>query len=504
VEDVAQTRSQGRARGFAWQPYGKQTFERAAREGRFILIHGAAEWCHWCHVMEEVTYTDGEVARLIAARFIPVRVDVDQRPDFMERYAAWGWPATIILSPQAQELGKYRGYLPPQRLAQILRAVDTATSVVDSRQQRLDVPAPTTALPWIAAHALRTMDGFYDVDLGGWGRKQKLPLGANLEVELLRAAAGDQRALQRATQTLHAQRALLDPVWGGVFQYSVGGAWDRPHFEKLMTVQAATLLATARAAALVPQARDDATSIHRYLRTHLRAPNGAFFTNQDADVGAHDPKAPFVDGHTFYALDDAGRKAVGTPWVDQHIYARENGLAIRALVALYVATGDNVALLDATAAARQLMGSHVFEDGSVARDPASPSQPFFLLDVATLGQGLLDLHAAAPDPALLARATSMAAWMVRAFSAPNGAALFDHTPDADAAGVFSQRLRSLTANVEAARFLASLAQHNRDPAPMETARAILADTLTPRALDEQGRMLGELLLALHAVGAWQP
>ena len=107
--NIALARASGRQRAFAWREFGPEAFAEAAREGRSILIHGAAEWCHWCHVMEETTYKDPRVGEILRDRFVTIRVDIDSRPDLEERYEEWGWPATIVLDPHAEELAKYRG-----------------------------------------------------------------------------------------------------------------------------------------------------------------------------------------------------------------------------------------------------------------------------------------------------------------------------------------------------------------------------------------------------------
>ena len=81
-----------------WQPWSDGVFERAARENRFVLLDLEAVWCHWCHVMDEVTYSDPKVVALIKSRYIPVRVDQDSRPDISRRYENYGWPATVVFN----------------------------------------------------------------------------------------------------------------------------------------------------------------------------------------------------------------------------------------------------------------------------------------------------------------------------------------------------------------------------------------------------------------------
>ena len=66
----------------AWEPWSDAVFERAAREESYVLLDLEAVWCHWCHVMEEVTYRDPKVVELIKAKYIPVRVDQDSRPGY--------------------------------------------------------------------------------------------------------------------------------------------------------------------------------------------------------------------------------------------------------------------------------------------------------------------------------------------------------------------------------------------------------------------------------------
>ena len=125
--------------GVPWEPWSDQAFTRARAEKRLVLLDVGAEWCHWCHVMDETTYRDPEIGRVLRERFIAVRVDIDARPDLAERYGEWGWPATIVLSPDAEELGKFRGYIPPEKLLPILRDVERlrlGPGVLDGRWQR--------------------------------------------------------------------------------------------------------------------------------------------------------------------------------------------------------------------------------------------------------------------------------------------------------------------------------------------------------------------------------
>jgi uncharacterized protein YyaL (SSP411 family) len=509
--DVAIARARGATQGFVWHAWSSEAFAEAKREGKLILLDGAAEWCHWCHVMDATTYKDPEVGRALRERFVAIRIDVDEHPDLAERYGAWGWPATILLSPDAQELGKYRGYLPAEELRKVLaEAVASRAQVIDRALGPADLAPPVAALGWIAGRALVDLDGWYDEKESGWGARQKAPLGANVEVELTRAAHGDADALARATSTLVKQRALLDPVWGGVYQYSAGATWTEPHYEKLMTFQAANLEAYARAYARTkdPAMLASAAGIARYMGTFLSNAEGAFLVSQDADVGAHDERATFVDGDVYYRLGDAARRALGLPRVDEHVYGHENGLAIAAYATLYEATRDPSVLARARLAADVVRRALVGADGSVRRDHHDQREHAarYLVDAAALGRALARLaEALGPDSldgaayrdAALAIATSMQ----RDFADEASGAFWDRTVDPAAAGVFAERARPLGPNVLAARFLASVGRVTKDASWGERARRTLAAVCTPRALDARGRDLGEVLLALDEAGA---
>ena len=90
-----------------WFPWGPEPFELAKRTGRPILLDVGASWCHWCHVMDEGTYADPEVARLLGQHFIAVKVDRDENPEVDRRYqrqvgaltGEGGWPLTAFLTP---------------------------------------------------------------------------------------------------------------------------------------------------------------------------------------------------------------------------------------------------------------------------------------------------------------------------------------------------------------------------------------------------------------------
>src|SRR5215468_427022 len=106
-----------------WSDWNDELFSRATAEKRFVILDLEAVWCHWCHVMEKTTYADPDVQSLLASKYIPVRVDQDANPDLSSRYGDWGWPATIVFGPDGTEIAKIRGYIEPERMRTLLKAV---------------------------------------------------------------------------------------------------------------------------------------------------------------------------------------------------------------------------------------------------------------------------------------------------------------------------------------------------------------------------------------------
>ena len=217
-------------------------FAQAKREHKFVLLDLHAVWCHWCHVMDTTTYADPKVVALIQAHYIAVSVDQDARPDLAQRYQDYGWPATVVYNGDGGEIVKRQGYLPSaadglDAAGNYRRSV--AGTVGDECEHtvisRGDSGAPDRS--WLRC-GKQLLDG-YDAKLGGWGTVAKIPeLGQRRLLHGARAGRRFAEAEKMARQTLDAQLKLIDPVWGGVDQYSAEGDWDHPHFEKIMQFQA--------------------------------------------------------------------------------------------------------------------------------------------------------------------------------------------------------------------------------------------------------------------------
>ena len=380
-----------------------------------MLLDLEAIWCHWCHVMAETTYQTPQVVRLIGDKYIAVRVDQDSRPDLSNRYEDYGWPATVVFAPDGKEIVKERGYIEPQAMVKMLAGIiKDPRPRIEPESKVIYVKDPL--LPATMKDALfKRYVQRYDFDKGSWGTNFKLLDWDGVEYAIVRARSGDAQAERMARQTLDAQLNLLDPSWGGVYQYSVDGDWKEPHFEKIMQMQAENLriYALGYAQWKDPKYLKAAEEIDRFLTAFLLSPDGAFYTSQDADViqGKHSAE--------YFKLSDSERRKRGVPRVDKHIYARENGWAVRALAVMYGVTGDQKYLKQATSAVTSIMKTRGLANGGYKHSDHDAAGPY-MGDSLAMGQAFLEMYAVTGAREWLRSAEGATKYVAATFKGPIG------------------------------------------------------------------------------------
>jgi hypothetical protein len=473
-----------------WQTWSESVFERARQEKRFVLLDLEAVWCHWCHVMDRETYADPRVGELIERHYIAVKVDQDARPDLSRRYEDFGWPATVVFAPDGTEIVKRRGFIPPERFAALLQAiVDDPTPMKYAGDDR---PASYSSSPLLEAGVRKELQRRFlvthDARRGGFRQDQKFMDRDTVEYALMLAARGDARAGKMAAQTLDGSVNLLDPVWGGVYQYSTHGDWKHPHFEKIMFVQADYLRLYALAWLALGDRRylEAARSIERYVTAFLLSPEGAFYVSQDADLvkGRHSAD--------YFGLKDTGRRALGIPAVDMHLYARETGWMANALTYLYAATGDPEVLARAERAVRWVLSNRALPGGGFRHDAEDPAGPY-LEDTLAMGRAFLGLYQATGSREWLVRAED-AARFIRARFALGEAGFVTAAPD----GVLAPRPQT-DENLMQARFANLLWHYTGNEEYRDDAQRAMRFLVTPevalRRPTEAGILIADIELS---------
>jgi hypothetical protein len=310
----------------AWLPWGEAAFAQARAEQKPIFLSIGYSTCHWCHVMAHESFASDDVAELLNAHFVPVKVDREERPDVDKVYMAYvqamtghgGWPLSAWLTPELKPF--YGGtYFPPEDrqgragFATILRAIAEGWArerdkLVAEGERVLgalreyhsrSAPAEGAAAPLVDAASKAFEQGFeyyheaFDPAHGGFGGAPKFPRASNLaflfRVAALQGVASPMgaEAVKLATSTLQAMArgGIHDHVGGGFHRYAVDEGWFVPHFEKMLPDQAQIAVNCIEA----KQATGDeryawlARDILGYVARDLTSPAGAFFTAEDAD-----------------------------------------------------------------------------------------------------------------------------------------------------------------------------------------------------------------------------
>jgi len=467
-----------RAAEIGWMEWGSEAFERAASANRPILLGISAVWCHWCHVMDETTYSDQRVIDLIRERYVPIRVDNDQRPDVNARYNMGGWPTTAFLSP-AGDILTGGTYIAPDDFVHTLEHVAhiwaTDRDDLEARMQakkHAHTHSPGTIEPDApAAIASAIVDG-YDEEFGGFGTAPKFPQSDALRFLLL--AYRHDRARGKADERLYdvlartalamARGGMYDHVEGGFFRYSTTRDWSIPHFEKMAEDHAGLLrfYADLYRVSGNPQFAQTLRSALRWLRTVLRNPGSVLFGgSQDAD-------------EEYFSLALESREKRQAPYVDRTVYTNWNAGIASALIAASIALDDDTLLDEARATVDELCGEMLGAGGLAMhfRSPGGPPQVGGLLtDQVALIDALLCVHGATGEAIYLERARSLAdATIARLWREDGG---FADTDDASALGNVRVPYAPLDENAKLADALLRLGAIVHEERYAQTGRATL-------------------------------
>jgi len=299
-----------------WYPWGDEAFETAKAKGLPVLLSVGYSTCHWCHVMEEESFEDVEVATYINNNYIAVKVDREERPDVDAIYMSavqaitgrGGWPMTVWLTPDRKPF--YGGTYYPARdgdrgasvgFLTLLRKVkesydqkpdlvrQTSTQLADTVQRML-APEKGVQQPLepVYQNAMAYLKAGYDKVNGGVSGAPKFP--STMPVRLLLRhyrRTQDESVLEMANRTLLKMAAggIYDQVGGGFHRYATDEIWLVPHFEKMLYDNALLVMAYLEGFQVTgnkafKQIVDESLE---YVKREMTAPEGGFYSATDAD-----------------------------------------------------------------------------------------------------------------------------------------------------------------------------------------------------------------------------
>ena len=303
-----------------WYPWGEEAFEAAKAQDKPVFVSIGYSSCHWCHVMEKESFEDEEVAKLMNAAFVCIKVDREERPDLDSAYMAvcqamgrsCGWPLNAIMTPDKKPFFA-ASYIPKDSRFGLAGMVDLIPQIEDiwktrrpdlenlgeDIKRRIETFEKRTVGEELGKDMLDdAYEKFvlsFDEENGGFGRAPKFPSPHNL-IFLLRywSRIKEKKALEMAEKTLRAMRVggIFDQIGFGFHRYSTDAEWLVPHFEKMLYDQALLALAYTEAFQATGAGKFKVTAKESlaYVLRDLASPEGGFYAAEDADTEGEEGK----------------------------------------------------------------------------------------------------------------------------------------------------------------------------------------------------------------------
>jgi len=294
-----------------WHPWGDEAFEKAKREDKPVFLSVGYSTCYWCHVMEKESFEDEEVAAILNAHYVPIKVDREERPDVDKHYMTatqlmtgrGGWPNSVWLTPEGEPWMAGTYFPKPQfmsALNQLAGAwenrredVEQQAAQIAARMERIgSLPESAAKEPSmeLVRSAAGRLAGRFEPEHAGFGSAPKFPPHCTLRLLMALAAVDGEPLPESVTRTLDAMwlGGMHDHIGGGFHRYSTDTEWLLPHFEKMLYDNARLLRNYAEAAAATrePRYRRAVADIFRWLTRKMTHPEGGFYSAIDSgEVG---------------------------------------------------------------------------------------------------------------------------------------------------------------------------------------------------------------------------
>jgi len=308
-----------------WMPWGDDALTLAKSEKKLMIISIGYSSCHWCHVMEEETFSDQGAAKIMNDKFINVKVDREERPDIDELYmkslvlmtGSGGWPMNIIALPDGSPI--WGGtYLPKDNWINVLNQIDelytTRYEDVLDYSTKLKVglnPKKIIENKFESSEILLKIKkasnlSFSSVDIinGGLRSYQKFHLPSMIDYY---HRAGNQFAEKKYSDFVDitlkniSYGGINDHVEGGLHRYTVDSIWHVPHFEKMLYDNAQMLSVYAKAfrSTKNPLYKMEIDNIFNFIQNNLTGNDGLLYSSISAVTEIGDKK---IEGD-YYVWD---------------------------------------------------------------------------------------------------------------------------------------------------------------------------------------------------------
>ncbi|OUR97604.1 thioredoxin domain-containing protein [Flavobacteriales bacterium 33_180_T64] len=293
-----------------WKAWNTESLNLAQEENKLIIISVGYSACHWCHVMEEESFENDSVAKLMNENFISIKVDREERPDVDQIYmnavqlmtGRGGWPLNCIALPDGRPV--FGGtYFTKTQWTKVLEELSSLykndPEKVIAFAEQLTEGVKSSDLITInkddvqfnveKGHAMVELwKSSLDFKNGGQKKAPKFPMPSNLSALLRYSFQNEDKNLQDfvvTTLTKMSNGGIYDHIGGGFSRYSVDNKWHIPHFEKMLYDNAQLVSLYANAYQLTKNESFKTVVIETldFIERELTQNDGAFYSSLDAD-----------------------------------------------------------------------------------------------------------------------------------------------------------------------------------------------------------------------------
>jgi len=350
-----------------WFPWSDEALKTAQKSDKLLLISVGYSSCHWCHVMEEESFTDDEVANVMNGNFINIKVDREERPDLDEIYmkalvlmtGSGGWPMNIIALPDGTPI--WGGtYVPKNQWIQVLNQVsgfyntrkddvlEYAKSVKEGVQKEglvKAVPRDDVYNSELQTELAEKAFKYADKVNGGIGSGQKFPLPSMLNFFMRYSNEYKSKEMKEFVfnSLIQISRGgINDRIDGGFHRYTVDNSWHIPHFEKMLYDNAQLLSVYSNGYKVFKEDRflKELHNIYNFLDSKMTGDNGLIFSSISADTNYSDGTKSEGD---FYVWKEDELKNIlkkDFEWVSEYYNINQKGYWEKDNYVLYQTISD--------------------------------------------------------------------------------------------------------------------------------------------------------------------
>lgn len=300
-----------------WQRWSNEIFDVSVDLDKLLVISVGYSSCHWCHVMEEETFTNDSIAKIMNENFINIKVDREENPDVDQAYmtasqlmtGSGGWPLNVITLPDGSPI--YAGtYHTTSQWADILKRIirlkkdnydglkeianNVKNGVIDINTIKRQEEVSEFKVDFLKSN-IEIWKQKWDLEFGGDLAQQKF-VSPSKYIFLLNYGIiyDDKEVLNHVENTLDIilSSGLKDFVEGGFYRYTVDNEWKIPHFEKMLYDQAQLISLYSKAYKVFKKAeyKNVVTTTISFLKSEMYSDLGLFYAAMDADTDGEEGK----------------------------------------------------------------------------------------------------------------------------------------------------------------------------------------------------------------------